>query len=51
MAGSDFELSVPLAYIETAIPAGMTIAEYRAQRPRRKRRGLRRYFRANGAGR
>jgi hypothetical protein len=42
---SRFELSVPLAYIETTIPAGMTIADYRRLRPpsssrwRRLRRG------------
>ena len=33
---TEFHLSVPLVYIETAIPAGMTIAEYRASRPRRR---------------
>jgi hypothetical protein len=42
---SEFELSIPLAYIETTIPAGMTIADYRRSRPprgpwwRRLRRG------------
>jgi hypothetical protein len=27
-------------YVETTIPAGMTIAEYRRSRPRRRRRRL-----------
>jgi hypothetical protein len=29
------ELSIPLAYIETTIPAGMTITDYRRSRPQR----------------
>jgi hypothetical protein len=29
------ELSIPLVYIETTIPAGMTIADYRRGRPQR----------------
>lgn len=32
-ATSDFELNVPLVYMETTIPAGMTITEYRVSRP------------------
>ncbi len=32
---SDFELAVPLVYMETSIPAGMTIADYRVSRPRK----------------
>jgi hypothetical protein len=32
---SRFELPIPLEYIETTIPAGMTIAEYRRSRPPR----------------
>jgi len=32
---SQTELSVPLAYVETTIPAGMTIADYRRARPQR----------------
>jgi hypothetical protein len=42
---SELDLSIPLAYIETTIPAGMTIADYRRSRPqpspwwRRLRRG------------
>jgi hypothetical protein len=41
---SQLELSTPLAYIETTIPAGMTIADYRRSRPPdshwwRRRRG------------
>ena len=32
-ATSDFELNVPLVYMETTIPAGMTMAEYRVSRP------------------
>jgi hypothetical protein len=35
---SQFELSVPLLYIETTIPSGMTIDEYRRSRPRRRSR-------------
>jgi hypothetical protein len=33
---AELELSVPLAYIETTIPAGMTIADYRRSWPRRR---------------
>lgn len=29
---SDFELNVPLLYMETTIPVGMTIPEYRGSR-------------------
>jgi hypothetical protein len=32
-ATSDFELNVPLVYVETTIPVGMTISEYRGSRP------------------
>ena len=32
---SRFELDIPLAYIETTIPPGVTIAEYRRSRPPR----------------
>jgi vacuolar-type H+-ATPase catalytic subunit A/Vma1 len=32
---SQAELNMPLAYIETTIPAGMTIADYRRGRPQR----------------
>lgn len=32
---SDFELNVPLVYMETSIPVGMTIADYRVSRPRK----------------
>ena len=32
-ATSDFELNAPLVYMETTIPAGMTITEYRVSRP------------------
>jgi hypothetical protein len=35
---SQFELSVPLTYIETTIPSGMTIDEYRRSRPQRRSR-------------
>jgi hypothetical protein len=38
MAATEFQLSVPLVYVETAIPAGMSITEYRASRPRPARR-------------
>jgi hypothetical protein len=37
------QLSVPLAYIETTIPPGMTIEEYRRSRPQR-RRGWRKWL-------
>jgi hypothetical protein len=32
---SQFELPTQFAYIETSLPAGMTIDEYRRSRPRR----------------
>jgi hypothetical protein len=32
---TDFELDTPLVYIETTIPAGITIADYRRSRPAR----------------
>jgi hypothetical protein len=32
---SAFELDIPLAYIETSIPEGITIPDYRRSRPRR----------------
>jgi hypothetical protein len=32
---TDFALDVPLVYMETSIPAGITIADYRASRPAR----------------
>ena len=32
------ELEIPLAYIETTIPAGQTVSEYRRSRPRRPSR-------------
>lgn len=35
---SSFQVSVPLVYVETTIPAGMTIAEYRASRAQPKKR-------------
>jgi hypothetical protein len=38
---SGFELSVPLAYIETTIPRGVTLAQYRRSRPLRRRHWLR----------
>jgi hypothetical protein len=37
---SPFQLSIPLDYVETTIPPGMTIAEYRRSGPpRASRRG------------
>ena len=42
MTSTDLHISVPLVYVETAIPAGMTIAEYRASRPQAPRRKRRR---------
>ena len=32
-----FQLPIPFAYVETTIPPGMTIAEYRASRPQAPR--------------
>ena len=32
---SQVELTIPVAYIEATIPAGMTIADYRRARPQR----------------
>jgi hypothetical protein len=32
---TDFELDIPLVYIETTISAGITIADYRHSRPGR----------------
>lgn len=32
MTAATFKPAVPLVYVETAIPEGMTIAEYRARR-------------------
>jgi hypothetical protein len=33
-ATTQFEQSAPLVYMETTIPAGMTIGDYRRSRPR-----------------
>ena len=44
---TEFHLEVQLSYVETTIPPGMTIAEYRRSRPqprRAKRFSLRRRF-------
>jgi hypothetical protein len=35
---TDFELDIPLVYIESTIPAGLTISEYRRDRPRQPTR-------------
>jgi hypothetical protein len=32
---NDFELDIPLVYMETTIPAGMTVADYQRSRPAR----------------
>jgi hypothetical protein len=40
-ATSDFELNAPLVYMETTIPAGTTIADYRRSRPTRPSLGRR----------
>lgn len=37
-ATTEFELEIPLAYIESTIPAGQTVSEYRRSRPRRPSR-------------
>ena len=34
-ATTEFELNVPLVYMETTIPAGITIAAYQRSRPTR----------------
>ena len=34
-ATTEFELEIPLVYMETTIPAGMTIATYQRSRPAR----------------
>lgn len=38
---ADFELAIPLVYMETTIPAGTTIADYRRSRPARQSLGRR----------
>jgi hypothetical protein len=45
MAATEPRVETPLVYVETTIPAGMTIAEYRASRPPRKRSRRQRVFR------
>jgi len=46
---SQFELSVPLNYVETTIPSGMTIDEYRRARPQRRSRRHRLWRWASGS--
>jgi len=46
---SGFEPSVPLAYIETTIPPGMTLDSYRRSRLQRRRRRHRPWHRATGS--
>ena len=50
-ATSEFELNVPLVYMETTIPAGMTITEYRVARPAKPslRDKIQSHLRASGA--
>ena len=50
---SQFKASVPLAYIETTIPSGTTIGEYRRSRPQRRSRWhwLRQSFRRDDRAR
>jgi hypothetical protein len=38
---TDFELELPLAYMEASIPEGMTVSAYRRARPRRPSLGRR----------
>jgi hypothetical protein len=45
---SPFELPIPLEYVETTIPPGMTIAEHRRRRPPRPSRWARLRRRARG---
>jgi hypothetical protein len=45
---SRFELSVPLVYVETTIPPGMTLVAYRRSRPQRRSRWHRLSRRAGG---
>jgi hypothetical protein len=49
---SHFKASVPLAYIETTIPPGTMLGEYRRSRPQRRSRWhrLRRRARGSAAG-
>ena len=47
---TEFELEIPLAYIETTIPAGQTVSDYRRCRPRRPSRWERLKALAGNAG-
>ena len=47
---TEFELEIPLAYIETTIPAGQTVSDYRRRRPRRPSRWERLKALAGNAG-
>ena len=47
---TDFEMEIPLAYIESTIPAGQTISDYRRRRPDRPTRWERLKNLAGNAG-
>jgi hypothetical protein len=47
---TEFELEIPLAYIESTIPAGQTISDYRSRRPHRPSRWERLKNLAGNAG-
>jgi len=47
---TEFELEIPLAYIESTIPAGQTISDYRRRRPDRPSRWERLKNLAGNAG-
>ena len=47
---TEFELEIPLAYIESTIPAGQTISDYRRRRPHRPSRWERLKNLAGNAG-
>ncbi len=47
---NELELEIPLAYIETTIPVGQTVGEYRRSRPRRPSRWERLKSLAGNAG-
>ena len=47
---TEFELEIPLAYIESTIPAGQTISDYRRGRPHRPSRWERLKNLAGNAG-
>ena len=47
---TELELEIPLAYIESTIPAGQTVSDYRRRRPQRPSRWERLMNLAGNAG-